>query len=84
MIKEGDKRQKGENREITETKGLDKDHSLAPSFLRFLLGLLAKNTWGLMAKILARNLRRLLRMLVTVVATHHIRPRTIGYTQIVP
>ena len=33
MIKEGDKRQKGENREITETKGDDKDHSLALSFL---------------------------------------------------
>ena len=85
MTNEGDKRQKGGgDRVITETKGEDNEHSLAPSFLRFLLGLLAKNTWGLMAKILVRNLRRLLKMPATVVAIHHTRPRTVEYTQTVP
>ena len=85
MTNEGDKRQKGGgDRVITETKGEDNEHSLAPSFLRFLLGLLAKNTWGLMSKILVENLRRLLRMRVTIVATHHTRPKTVKYILIVP
>ena len=84
MTKEGDKRQKGGDREITGTKGVDKDHSLVTSFLQFLHGLLVKNIWELTEKILVKNLRRLLRMLVIVVATHHTRPKTVGYTQIVP
>ena len=84
LTKEGDKRQKGGDREITETKGVDKDHSLATSFLQFLCGLLVKNIWELTEKILVKNLRRLLRVPVTVVATHHTRPKTVGYIQIGP
>ena len=74
----------GGDREITGTKGVDKDHSLVTSFLQFLRGLLVKNIWELTEKFLVKNLRRLLRMLVIVVATHHTRPKTVGYTQIVP
>ena len=84
LTKEGDKRQKGGDREITGTKGVDKDHSLVTSFLQFLHGLLVKNIWELTEKISVKNLRRLLRILVIVVATHHTRPRIVKYTQIVP
>ena len=74
----------GGDREITGTKGVDKDHSLVTSFLQFLRGLLVKNIWGLTEKTLVKNLSRPLRMLVIAVATRHTRPRIVEYTQIVP